>query len=85
MSYLLSTLSFFLVYLSILWLLLRWDTQQRVARQFARWKKLEGQEPPLSLTGRITDWIAGLLEPVRTAKEEMEKLAKRAAGVGKKP
>jgi hypothetical protein len=78
MSYLLNTLTFFIIYFSIIWLALRWDTQQRVARQFARWRKVENMDPPLSLSGRTLEWIGGLLEPVRTAREAMEKLARRA-------
>ena len=78
MSYLLNALTFFFVYFSLIWLALRWDTQQRVARQFARWSKLESMDPPLSLSGRTMDWITGLLRPVRAAKEELETVAKRA-------
>ena len=84
MSYLMNMLSFFLVYFSIIWLALRWDTQQRVARLFARWRKVKNADPPLSLNGRIIEWIGGLLEPVRGAREQMENISSRARELGER-
>jgi hypothetical protein len=75
---LMATLTSLIVYFAILWLVLRWDTQRRVSRQFARWKRLESADPTLSLTGRTLDWLAGLLEPIRRARERMESLGRRA-------
>ncbi len=53
---LLNALFFLLIYFSILWLILRWDTQRRVSRQFARWKHLEELDPLLSLNAQTLDW-----------------------------
>ena len=71
MSYLLKSLSFLLIYFSVLWIILRWDTQRRVSRQFARWRRLENMDPPLSLIGFTLEWLADLVGPVRTAQERM--------------
>ena len=82
MTYLLNAMTFFLVYFSIIWLALRWDTQQRVARQFARWRDTDRQDPTLSLHGRLREWLDGLAEPVRQARDRMETLAARAEKLG---
>lgn len=79
MTYLLSTLTFFILYFSILWLVLKWDTQRRIAAQFARWKKLENLDPGLSLPGKTLQWLGSLVGPVRTARERMERAANRTA------
>jgi hypothetical protein len=77
MTYLLNLLTFFVIYFSILWLVLRGDTQRRVARQFARWRRLENLDPALSLPGQTLEWLANLVEPVRTARERVEKIARK--------
>ncbi len=84
MSYLLKTLSFFLIYFSAIWLILRWDTQRRVSRQFARWRRLENMDPPLSLAGCTLQWLAHLIDPVRLALEQMESLVKRIDALAEK-
>lgn len=77
MTYLLNLLTFFFIYFSLLWLVLRWDTQRRVARQFARWRRLENLDPALSLPGRTLEWLTNLAEPVRAARERVEKIASK--------
>jgi hypothetical protein len=74
---LMATLTSLLVYFAILWLVLRWDTQRRVARQFARWKRLEMADPAMSLTGRTLEWLGKLLAPIREARERMEEACSR--------
>ena len=77
MSYLLKALSFLLIYFSVIWLVLRWDTQRRVGRQFARWRRLENMDPPLSLVGCTLEWLANLIGPVRVAQEKMDRIVER--------
>jgi hypothetical protein len=74
---LIGTLTSLLIYFAVLWLILRWDTRRRVDRQFARWKRLEGLDPSLSLTAKTLEWLAGLVKPIREAREKMEGLAGR--------
>ena len=77
MTYLLNTLTFFILYFSVLWLALKWDTQRRVTGQFAKWKRLENVDPRLSLTGQTLEWLGDLTSPVRGAKEKMKSIEKR--------
>jgi hypothetical protein len=72
---LIGTLTSLLIYFAVLWLILRWDTRRRVDRQFARWKRLESLDPSLNLTAKTLEWLAGLVGPVREAREKMEALA----------
>jgi hypothetical protein len=74
---LLSSLTFLLIYFSILWLVLRWDAQRRVNRQFARWKRLEDLDPELSLNAQTMDWLGKLSTPVRAARDQMTGLVRR--------
>src|SRR5207302_10430931 len=75
---LLGALTFLLAYFAMLWLVLRWDTQRRVTRQFARWYRLEDPaDPALNLDGQALNWLGGLLEPIRVAREQMDALARR--------
>jgi hypothetical protein len=78
MAYLLNLLTFFLLYFSVIWLVLRWDTQRRVLSQFAKWRRLDHLDPGLSLNRQVLDWLSQLLEPVRTAKEKIDRLAGQA-------
>jgi len=79
---LLSALTFLLIYFSILWLVLRWDTQRRVSRQFERWKRLECVEPSLNLTAQVLKWLSGLVEPASEARRKMETLGGRVRELG---
>jgi hypothetical protein len=73
----LGSLTFLLIYFTILWLVLRWEVQRRVNRQFSRWKRLENIEPDLSLAARVIDWLDGLIEPVHARRAEFDELSTR--------
>ena len=77
---LLQSLTFLTMYFLVLWFVLRWDTQRRVARLAGRWR---GDTSDLSLTVQTVRWLDDLLKPVRAAKDRVEGLATRAAAVGK--
>jgi hypothetical protein len=74
---LLSAMMFLIAWFALLWLVLRWDAQRRVTRQFARWKRLEQEDPTLSLAGRTLEWLDGLTAPIRAARERAEGLASK--------
>jgi GTPase Era involved in 16S rRNA processing len=71
---LLQSLEFLLLYFFLLWVILRWHTQRRVARFAARWKE---DSSDLSLTMQTIGWLDDLLAPVRGAKEQVERLEAR--------
>ena len=62
------------MYFFLLWVLLRWDTQRRINRFAAGWKR---DSSDLSLTVQTVRWLDELLSPVRTAGEQMEALVER--------
>jgi hypothetical protein len=73
---LLQSLTFLCMYFFILWLILRWDTQRRVAKFAGRWKS---DSSDLSLTVQTMNWLDDLLRPIHTAHEQASNLADRAA------
>ena len=73
---LLSTLTFFAIYYSILWLILRWDTQRRIAQQFTRWQRADGDSDQ-NLAARVVDWLDELVQPIRKVRQETSDLADR--------
>ena len=77
---LLQSLTFLLMYFLLLWAVLRWDTQRRVARWSGRWRTDAGSD--LSLTGQTVTWLDDLLRPIRAARERADALAARAAAAG---
>ena len=72
---LLQNLTFLTMYFFLLWIILRWDTQRRVARFAGRWKS---DSSDLSVTTQTLRWLDDLLKPVREARQQAEALAKRA-------
>jgi len=77
-TFLLKTLTFMILWFVIIWLIVRWDTGRRVDRQLQRWKISDSLDPGLSLPGQTMEWLSRLTEPVRTARERLEDLVKRA-------
>ena len=77
-SALLQTLTFLVLYFVIIWLIVRWNTGRRVDKQIQRWKTSDKLDPTLSLPGRVLEWLGGLMEPARAARERLEGLVKRA-------
>jgi len=71
---LLQNTTFLTMYFFLLWVLLRWDTQRRINRFAAGWKR---DSSDLSLTVQTVRWLDELLSPVRTAGEQMEALVER--------
>lgn len=76
-AYLLKNLAFLAGYFVILWLMLRWDTQRRVARKLARWRTAETDDASLSLATQAIGWIDDLLDPVTAAREKFAGIAER--------
>jgi GTPase Era involved in 16S rRNA processing len=72
---LLQSLTFLAMYFFVLWVILRWDTQRRVARFAGRWKSDTSDE---GLAAQVIRWMDGLLSPIRQARERTESLANRA-------
>jgi hypothetical protein len=75
---LLASLEFLLLYFFLLWVILRWHTQRRVAKFAARWK---ADTSDLSLTMQTIAWMDDLLAPVRGAKEKVQDLADRRKSI----
>jgi GTPase Era involved in 16S rRNA processing len=79
---LLQNLTFLTMYFFLLWIILRWDTQRRVARLASRWKSDASE---LSMTSQAMRWLDDLLQPIREARERAESLAMRADNLRKLP
>jgi hypothetical protein len=77
-TFLLKTLTFLILWFVIIWLIVRWDTSRRVDRQLQRWKITDSLDPGLSMPGQTLEWLTRQTEPVRTAREKVEDLVKRA-------
>jgi hypothetical protein len=77
-SYLLKNVAFLLAWFAGLWVALKWDTQRRVDRALDRWKRPTSLDPTLSLAGQTLDWLDGLVEPIRSARQRMEELVARS-------
>jgi hypothetical protein len=75
---LLSTITFFAIYYSVLWLILRWDTQRRIAKQFTRWQRADG-DADQNLAARVVDWLDQLVQPIRRVRQETFSVADRVA------
>ena len=73
---LLSTLTFFAIYYSLLWVILRWDTQRRIAKQFIRWQRADGDSDQ-NLAARVVDWLDQLVQPIRKVRQESSELTAR--------
>jgi len=77
-AYLLKSAGFLAIWFLFLWLVLRWDTQRKVARLLTRWRSLDGQDASMNTSAAAMAWVDELLDPIRTAREREESLVKRA-------
>ena len=84
-SYLLHSAAFLLIYFAVLWLVLRWSTNRKVARLSRRWASAD-LDSDLSLAGQVARWMDELLEPIRRDHERAAAIVQRveaaAAGQG---
>ena len=77
-TYLLKSVAFLAIYYTLLWLILRWDTQRRIDKFLWRWQESRNIDPTLSLTGQAVEWLNELLTPIRSATERLENVVQRA-------
>ncbi len=77
-AYLLKSAAFLAIWFLALWLVLRWDTQRRVTKLLARWRRPDGKDASINLAAIVLEWCDGLLDPIHRAREREESLAKRA-------
>jgi hypothetical protein len=67
---------FLIFWYLLIWSLLRWATRRRVERLLKRWKSAQYADDSLNLTTRTLAWIDELLEPISTARQATEELAR---------
>jgi hypothetical protein len=80
-AYLLQAAAFLGLWYLTLWLILRWDTQRKVARLLERWRSAEAGETgeaDASPPSAVIEWIEGLLEPARQSRQRADELVRRA-------
>src|SRR5205814_6237292 len=82
-TYLLRSAGFLAIWFVFLWLILRWDTQRRVARMLTRWQRVgddaeEGTDQSLNPAAAALAWVDELLDPLRAAREREDALVERA-------
>jgi len=77
-AYLLKTVVFLAVYYTLLWLILRWDTQRRIDKFLRRLQSSRDSDPTLTLTGQAIEWLNELLTPIRSATERLENVVQKA-------
>ncbi|HEV8378885.1 MAG TPA: hypothetical protein VGP99_08540, partial [Tepidisphaeraceae bacterium] len=82
-TYLLKTVAFLVIYYTLLWLILRWDTQRRIDNFLWHWQESRNIDPTLSLTGQAVEWLNDLLTPVRSATERLQSVVQRAGELKK--
>lgn len=80
-AYLLKSAAFLAIWFVFLWLVLRWDTQRKVSRLLSRWRTIEEKDRLLSAASAVLAWVDDLLEPIRTARQREESLARRSEQV----
>jgi hypothetical protein len=68
---------FLIIWYLLIWSLLRWGTRSRVDRLLIRWRSAAYADDSLNLTTRTLAWIDELLEPIRTARQTTDDLARR--------
>jgi hypothetical protein len=76
-TYLLKNAVFLLIWFTVLWLLIRWNTQRRVNRLLTRWRGADTGDPSVNLAAATLEWIDGLIDPVRTARQRADALVER--------
>jgi hypothetical protein len=80
-AHLLQCTTFLLLWFGVLWMLLRFGTQRRVARIIAQWKTLNGDEG-LSLAAQTLRWIDELLDPIRRRREQIQRIVEKSEKLG---
>jgi hypothetical protein len=75
---LLRNVTFLILWFTVIWLALRWNTQQRVNRFLYRMRSTEERDLSLNLSAQAVQWMGGLLGPLRRASEQMNDLSSRA-------
>ena len=76
---LLQNLTFLTMYFFLLWIILRWDTQRRIARLARKWKSVSSE---MSLEMAAVGWLDDLTQPIRSKYETAKSLAERAQKLG---
>jgi GTPase Era involved in 16S rRNA processing len=82
-TYLLKSVAFLAIYYTLLWLILRWDTQRRIDKFLRRWQQSREADPTLTLTGQAIEWLNELLTPIRSATERLENVVQKASELRK--
>jgi hypothetical protein len=75
-TFLLKSLTFLLIYYGILWLVLRWQSENRVVRALERAKNVDALSPATA-SGQIIEWADALLDPLRERQARMKSLVDR--------
>jgi hypothetical protein len=76
-DYLLRSAIFLLIYYTVVWLALRWNTQRRVARLLGRWKAADYPDPGVNLAAQAMEWMDDLTNPIRAARDRMQTLSQK--------
>jgi hypothetical protein len=77
-DYLWKSVGFLLIYFTVLWLAIRWNTQRKVARLMSRWRQSDMADPSLNFATQTNMWINELIAPIAVASEGMKSMAERA-------
>ena len=75
---LLRNVTFLIIWFTVIWLALRWNTQRRVGRFLARMRSPDERDDSLNLTAQTVRWMGELVSPVRQSCDRMSDLARRA-------
>jgi hypothetical protein len=78
---LLRNVTFLIIWFTVIWLALRWNTQRRVARFQARMRSPDERDASLNLTAQAVQWMGELVGPLRRASDQTADLARRAAAL----
>jgi hypothetical protein len=78
-DYLLRSAIFLLIYYTVLWLALRWNTQRRVKRLLRRMAGRGGRDEEIDLSAASARWMERLLAPILETQDRAKALADRAA------
>jgi hypothetical protein len=76
-EHLLSCVTFLLLWLFILWVMLRWGTQRRVTRIIERWKRADSDDD-LSLPQQVIQWTDEMLDPIHRRRDRVEQILNQA-------
>ncbi len=81
-TFLLKSLTFLLIYYTILWLVLRWQSEAKVLRALDRARNTDALSPSTP-SGQIIEWADALLDPLRERHERMKLLVSRIESLRK--